>query len=84
MRDTLLKMRHEHEVPALAPPVVKSVVVDVTQHGSSSDPVGRVVSVDVFAECVHLGSTRLWAVVFSGFVVHLCRKDVQLKRGNRD
>ena len=36
--DGLLEMAHHHEVPGLVPTVVESLVVDVTENGTSTDP----------------------------------------------
>jgi hypothetical protein len=48
-----LKVRHEHQVSSLEPLIVNGVVVDVTQDGLGSKPVGRVLRVDELAKLVH-------------------------------
>ena len=46
-------MRHEHQISRLEPPVMDGMVVDVTEDGLGSKPVGRVVGVDELAKFVH-------------------------------
>lgn len=48
-----LKMRHEDEVASLEPVVMKCVVVNVSQNGSSSQPVSDILVVNVFAQLFH-------------------------------
>ena len=36
----LLEMTHEHEIAGLVPTIMNGMMVDVTQHGSGSDPEG--------------------------------------------
>ena len=46
-------MRHQHQISGLKPLVMNGMVVNVTEDGLSSQPVCRVVSVDVLAKLVH-------------------------------
>jgi len=53
MLDVLLKMRHEDQVSRLEPVIMEGVVVNVSQDGASSKPVGFVFVINVFAQFVH-------------------------------
>ena len=65
MRYALLEMRHQHQVSSLGPAVVKSVMVNVTQHSTCSYPVCRVVFVDVFAQRIQLDFARFCTFVLA-------------------
>ena len=48
--DALLQVRHEQEVTGFKEPVMKSVVVDMTQQGTCASSVRHVIGVDELAE----------------------------------
>lgn len=46
-------MAHEHEVTGLIPAGVESMMVDMAEDGTGTDPVCTVLGIDVFAESFH-------------------------------
>ena len=50
----LLEMTHEHEIAGLVPTIMNGMMVDVTQHGSGSDPGGWGLGTDYGTETKYI------------------------------
>jgi len=51
--NTVLQVRHEHQVSSLVPAVMKGVMVNVAENRSRPYPIRRIFGVDELAQMIH-------------------------------